>query len=553
MSRSATGAAFLLLAASAHSAATPSISLQDDARLADALAVPDERLVRAHVQFLADDVLEGRAPGTRGGATAARYIRAQFQQAGLQPGASNGTFFEPVRMTGVYPSPSIVIGIARRTMALRYLEDFVAWPTGPDAALVADADIVFAGYGIVAPEWKWDDYKASPVTGKIAMILPGGPEFSDSTRVDGRTWTRYRRWDYKLEQAARMGAIGAILVHTDEGVSNPWSAVRNTWSGERLQLEAGANRSLKFGIWMSEAATRRIIAATGIDYDLLLRRTARQDFRPITIGAHAVVDIASRVRPVESVNVIAKLPAQNPAGGEAVVLMAHYDHLGVASAAGTDSIFNGAIDNASGVATMLMAAAGLAAAGSPDRRTIYFVATTAKESGSLGAASYLNSPPVPLSQTAAVINIDGGNLWGATRDLAALDAEQSTLDASVRSVVGIEGMLLSEAPAPTAGLFFGSDHYMFARRGVPALSIAGGLDFLDRPAGWGLEQVEDYVANHYHGPSDEVEADFRYDGAVQHARILIRLAWHLAGPVPFPVWHETSEFRSAGRALQRGR
>jgi Zn-dependent M28 family amino/carboxypeptidase len=497
--------------------------------------------------------LEGRAPGTRGGATAARYIRAQFQQAGLQPGATNGTFFDPVRLTGVDPTPSIVIGIARRTMALRNLEEFVAWPTGPDASLVADADIVFVGHGIVAPQWKWDDYKGSPVTGKIAMILPGGPWPYDSTTFDGSAPSRYGRWDYKLEQAARMGAIGVILVHTDEGVPDPWPVVRNTWSGEQLQLEAAADQTLKFGAWVNEAAARRIIAATGIDYGLLARRARRPDFRPITIGAHAVVDIASRVHALESVNVIAKLPAADPSGGEAVLLIAHYDHLGIGTGLGEDSVFNGAVDNASGMATLLAAAAGLAAAGSPDHRAIYFMATTAKEFGSLGVASYLGSPPVPLSRTAAVINVDRGNLWGATSDVVAADVDQSTLDQAVQSVLAAEGMVLSQTPMVEAERLFRFDHFPFARSGVPAMTLAGGLDFVDRPAGWGPERVDDYLENRYHDPSDEIAADSRYDGAVQQARILIRLGWHLAGPTPFPSWHENSVFWAAGQALLSGR
>lgn len=552
MNRTAGAVLCCSLAVAASSVATLSNHPQEDARLAAALSVPTAPAVQAHVEFLADDAMAGRAPGSSGGATAARYIRAQFQQAGLQPGAANGTFFQPVRLVGVDPAASIVIGIARRTMALRYLEEFVAWPTGPDAALVADADIVFVGHGIVAPQWNWNDYQGSPVTGKIAMILPGDPGTDDPTLFDGRAMTRFGRWDYKLEQAARMGAIGAILVHTDEGVLAPWPVVRNTWSGEQLQLEAPGPQTLKFGAWMNETAARRIIAATGIDYDLLARRAHRSDFRPITIGAHAVVDITSEVRSLESVNVIAKLAAADPAAGESVVLMAHYDHLGVGTGIGEDSIFNGAVDNASGVATILAAAAGLADAGPPDRRSIYFVATTAKEYGSLGAASYLDAPPVPLAQTAAVINLDRGNVWGSTTDLSAADVEQSTLNGLVEEVLAAEGLFLGAAPNVEAAHLFRPDHHIFARSGVPSISVAGGLDFVDRPAGWGPEQVEDYLTHRYHDPSDEVTADFRYDGAVQQARVLIRLAWRLSGPTALPSWHENSVFWAAGQAL-RGR
>ena len=296
-----------------------------------AIAVPSTDMLAAHVQFLADDLLAGRAPGSRGASVAARYIRSQFQAAGLEPGAPNGSFFQSLRLIGVTPRPAIVVGIAQRTMALRYLDDFVAWPDGPARGVVSDGEIVFVGYGIDAPEWQWNDYSGESVNGKIVMMLVNDPGLNDSTIFRGREMTRYGHWSYKIDEAARRGAAGVILIHTTRHATYPWSVVRNSWAGERLQLEGRPSRTLRFAAWITEDAARRVIAAAGIDYGLLMRRTSRRDFRPVLIGAHAVVDITSVVRTLESVNVIGRLPA---AGGdtdseESVLLTAHYDHHGL--------------------------------------------------------------------------------------------------------------------------------------------------------------------------------------------------------------------------------
>ena len=532
--------------------------VSDSLDLEHALSVPNTGMLAADLEFLADDLLEGRAPGSMGNAIAARYVRSRFQAAGLEPGAPNGTYFQSVRLVGVRPAPSLVVGVAQRTMALQYLEDFVAWPDGPESVVIADGEIVFVGYGIDAPAWRWNDYQGGPMTGKIVMVLVNDPGLQDSTIFNGREMTYYGHWAYKIEQAARSGAAGVILVHTSENSGYPWSAIRDSWSGELFQLEGRPIRTLRFGAWINESAARRIVSAAGIDYDLLMGRARRQDFRPIPIGSHAVVDIVSEVRPLESANVIGRLDATDQAGTggeepESVVFTAHYDHLGVGRPVGGDSIFNGAVDNASGVAAILATAAGLAQSEIPSQRSVYFVALTAHEGGLLGAETFIRTPPVPLVRTAAVINIDRGNVWGRTRDIVALGSEHSTLGETAAAAAAAEGLSLTPDATPETGDFFRSDHFPFAREGIPALRISAGRDFVGQPSDWGRGQAEQYISSRYLQPADEYNAQFSLEGLLQQVAVMIRIGWTLAKTEETPAWSEDSEYFDAGERLRPGR
>lgn len=516
-----------------------------------ALAFPTADFIRAHLAFLADDALEGRAPGTRGGRLAAQYIAAQLEAAGLAPGASDGTYYQPVSLVGVTPTPAAIIGIGRRTVALEPVEDFVAWPVAPDSAVTADAEIVFVGYGIRAAEWDWDDYKDQTVAGKILLMLVNDPGLSDASRFQGRTMTYYGRWTYKLEQAARMGAIGAILVHTDESATYGWNVVRSSWTGEQIMLDAGAPQTLRFGAWITSDAARRLAEETGRDFDALRRRAQQRDFRPISLGAHAVVHIRSAVRRFEARNVIARLDGADSTGRhDAVIFTAHYDHLGIGRATNGDSIYNGAEDNASGVATMLAAAAAFGRLARPPRRSLVFVATTAEESGLLGAEGYVRNPVIPLERTVAVINLDRANLRGVALDAVALGADRSELGPVFAGAAADEGLAVSPDPNPRAGHFFRSDHFPFARAGVPVLSLRIPSRFPDRPDDWAAAHEQQYVTERYHQPADEVSKDFDYAGALQQARLLIRMAWVLANTTDFPQWHSNTEFRMAGERLR---
>lgn len=524
---------------------------QPTAALGRGLATPSADMARAHVRFLSHDLLAGRAPGTPGAEIAAGYIASQFELLGLEPGGADGSYFQPVNLLGTTPAPTLVLGIGSRTTSFEYLTEFVAWPARPEESVTVDGDVVFVGYGIDAPEWDWDDYKSTSLTGKILLVLVNDPGLTDSSRFNGSALTYYGRWTYKLEQAARLGAVGAILIHTDESATYPWSVVRNSWSGEQVQLDRAPQETLRFGAWITHEAARAMMAAAGRDYDLLVRRAQQQQFRPIALDAHAVVHIRSEVRRIRSMNVVARLRGADPQGSrEAVVLTSHYDHIGTGIPVGGDSIYNGAQDNASGVAVLLSVGAGLAASGPPPRRSIVLVATTAEEAGLLGAQAYIHAPPVPLEHTAAAINIDRANLWGVTSDAVALGAERSGILTYVDRTWASEGMRLSPDPSPQAGHFYRSDHLAFARAGIPVVSLRTGSSFANRPPDWGAAQEREYVSQHYHQPSDAFRDDFDYQGLLQQVRLMLRLAWDLAATTEYPAWNRDSEFRPAGEQLR---
>lgn len=548
--------ATLIMSVLACGLATARAGAQQPAQVATtalgrALAAPTAEMARAHLRFLSHDLLEGRAPGTPGADLAAHYIASQFELLGLEPGAADGSYFQPVGLVGITPDPSLILGTGPRTTSFEFLTEFVAWPARPEETMTVDGDVVFVGYGIEAPEWHWDDYKSTSLTGKILLMLVNDPGLTDSSRFNGRSLTYYGRWTYKLEQAARLGAIGAILIHTDESATYPWSVVRNSWSGEQIQLDRPVQESLRFGAWMTEEAARHMLATAGRDYDLLVRRAQRREFRPIPLDAHAVVHIRSEVRRMLSVNVVAREPGGDPEGQrEAVVLTSHYDHIGVGIPVDGDSIYNGALDNASGVAALLAVAAGLAASGPSPRRSIVLVATTAEESGLLGAQAYTQAPLVPLEHTAAAINIDRANLWGVTTDAVALGAERSGIVTYVDRAWVSEGVERAADPSPHAGRFYRSDHLAFARAGVPVVSLRAGSHFANRSPDWGVEREREYVSRHYHQPSDELRDDFDYEGLLQQVRLLLRLAWELAATTDYPAWSRDSEFRPAGEQLR---
>ncbi len=500
----------------------------------------------AHLKYLADDLLEGRAPATRGGELAARYIAAQFEALGLAPGAADGSYYQPVTLVGLTPHPTMRWGVAQKQRSIRYLDDFVAWSERPIASESTKADVVFVGYGIRAPEWKWDDYKDVDVRGKLLLMLVNDPGIQDSTIFQGRTLTYYGRWTYKLEEAGRRGALGAILVHTTESATYPWDVVRGSWSVEQFMLDGSRGSGLECAGWVTQQAARSILRDAGLDLDSLVRSAGRRNFRPVRTGIQADIAITSAVRRVPSANVIGRLSGTDPALKSQVVLVtAHYDHKGIGPAVNGDSIYNGAEDNASGVAAMLGLAQALVADPAPRNRSVFFIATTAEESGLLGSQAYVENPLVPLVGTAAVVNVDVANVRGATRDIAALGGERSTLGMLFKDAATRESLSATGDPDPTRGSFFRSDHFPFARAGVPAISIESGIDFVGRPAGWGEEQSRIYNEERYHRPSDEYRSDFRYDGMVQQVRVMLWLVRAVANDSGLPKWLPSSEFQRA--------
>src|SRR5881296_97477 len=497
----------------------------------------------AHLKYLADDLLEGRAPATRGGRLAAKYIAAQFEALGLEPAANDGSYFQPVALVGMTPRPSLVWGKGGATRPLVFLDDFVAWAERPESHIVADGEVVFVGYGIEAKEWRWDDYKDVDVRGKVLLMLVNDPGLQDSTIFNGRALTYYGRWTYKLEEAARRGALGAILVHTPESATYGWDVVRGSWSVEQFKLDRPAAQSIAFAAWVTHDAAQAALARAGLNLDSLTRGAAHREFRPVSTGVHVAVDVKSELRHVRSENVVAKLAGGDPAlARQAVLVTAHWDHKGIGPVVNGDSIYNGAEDNASGIAAMLSVAQTLVQAEARPRRSVLFIATTAEESGLLGSEGYTRDPLVPLDQTAAVINLDVVNVRGATRDIDALGVDRSTLGPMFEAAARAESLSVVHHP-DVRGSFYRSDHFPFAKAGVPAVAIEPGRDFVGRPAGWGEEQAARYNRERYHQPGDEYSATFTYAGMAQEVRVALRLALAVANAPTMPRWLATSEFQ----------
>lgn len=531
-------------AACAHpappAAATPAPA--SDA-LARALPSLPTAAMDAHLKYLSSDLLEGRAPATRGGGLAASYIAAQFQALGLEPAGADASYFQPVALVGLTPHPSLVWGKGSAARTLKYRDDFVAWAERPERHIVADGDVVFVGYGIAAAEWQWDDYKDSDLRGKVLLMLVNTPGLVDSTVFHGRALTYYGRWTYKLEEAARRGALGAILVHTTPSATYGWDVVRGSWSVEQFKLDRAATASLTFAGWVTHDAAQAALAQAGLGLDSLALAAARRDFRPVATGLHVAVEIASALRHVKSENVVARVRGSDAGlARQTVVLTAHWDHKGIGPAVNGDSIYNGAEDNASGVAALLAAAQALAQVVPRPRRSVVFIATTAEESGLLGSEAYVADPLVPLDQSAAVLNIDVANVRGATRDIDALGLDRSTLGPLFQAAARTESLAVVHRP-DVRGAFYRSDHFPFAKAGVPALSILPGVDFVGRPAGWGRDEEERYVRERYHQPSDEYRASFTYDGMAQEVRVAPRVALAVANAPTLPQWLPSAEFQ----------
>lgn len=528
----------------AQQAATPKAPATRSAADRAAAAVSG-RVMQAHLEFLADDLLEGRAPGTRGGDIAALYIAKQFRRLGLEPAGDSGSYYHRVPIISLDPTPSLTLPQSGTPRALAYRTDFVLWSMHDSATVAASGDLVFVGYGIVAPEAEWNDYAGTDVRGKIVVALVNDPGLQDSTLFRGRILTYYGRWTYKLEEAERQGAAGILLVHTTESATYPWGTVASSWTGPQVRAERQAG-PLKVAGWLSNEATAALVGSR----DSLMRLTAsaaKRGFRAVPLGQRAEARVESRVTRSETFNVVGRLPGRGANAAEAVMLGAHYDHLGVGMAVAGDSIYNGAMDNASGTAAMLAMAEAFASSGVRPGRSLVFIGFGAEEAGLLGSTAFAARPTLALRDLAAVLNTDVVNVLGRTRDIAALGVDQSSLGRDFTRAAAAERLQVStDEDALLRGSFFRSDHFPFVRAGVPALSLQSGGMFVGQPADFGRRQEEEYTANRYHQPADEVLRSFRYDGAEQAMRVVVRLAVMVGNAPNQPTWSTTSEFRQAG-------
>lgn len=511
-------------------------SIQTDV-LGRALGRIRPETIDAHLRFLAHPLLEGRAPGTRGGTLAMEYIRGQFQRMGLEP--PGGSYLQEVPMVGLTPRPTLAFHTPQGAVEPRYEDDYVLEAGVPEPAVEVDAELVFAGFGIAAPEWSWDDFKDADLRGKVLLVRVNDPGTEATPDFfGGRTLTYYGRWTYKLEEASRRGAAGALLIHTDESAGYPWRVVRTSNTGQQFDLAGEPEFPLRIKGWITEAVARDLLARAGHAYEALIHQSDTPGFRPLATGIRVRAAVRSEVEPVRTANVVGLLGGSDPARAqEPVILSAHYDHLGVRQGAdGGQSIHPGAYDNASGVALLLTVAEAAASMDSRPPRPLLFVSTTAEESGLLGAEWYARNPLFPLRTTAAALNVDGANLRGRTRDLTPLGADRSTLGDTVREAAEAEGMTINPDPHPEQGMFFRQDHFPLARSGVPALALDHGLTFEGRPEGWGQAWYEEFVTRHYHQPSDSYSEGWDYGGAVQQGRVLLRTALAAASAPEVAAW-----------------
>ena len=525
-------------------------SPRPDVRLARSGAALDEIRgsdMAAHVQFLADDLLEGRAPSTRGGDLAATYLAAQLALLGYEPGATGGTFFQQVPIVETLVDPSFTLTAGPGT-PFRFLEDVVAGSGVQQPQVRAAGDIVFVGHGIVAPEYTWNDYAGIDMKGKIALVMVNDPPAtSDEPQLfGGPALTYYGRWTYKFEEAARQGAAGAILIHTDESATYGWQVVQAGWSGTQYSIPAveGAPR-LSLSGWVTDRAAREIAERGGHDLDALRKAAVARGFTAVPLGIQASGTIVQTVAQKTSPNVIGVLHGTNES--EAVIYTAHYDHLGVrepkpGEPPDTDRISNGATDNATGLAGVLEVAQALARARTRPARSVYVLFTTAEESGLLGAAYFADHPVLPAAAWVANINIDSLNMAGPSRDLVLLGAERSSLGPLAAQLAAETDRVVGPDPEPGRGYFFRSDHFPLAKIGIPAVSVGEPIDFIGPDPAASKRFWEEYNAKRYHSVEDEILPSWNYEGAVNDMRFLAELGWRIANLAGKPAYHPNEQF-----------
>ncbi len=515
--------------------------------------VPAERAitaeaVRAHVRFLASDELEGRLPASRGDAITQRYLASELEGMGLQGGAADGGFVQPFDIIGVDGTvPSLTFKGPKKSLMLKQKDDFIAVSATQKAtAVLARAELVFAGYGIVAPEYEWDDFKGADLRGKVIVVMNNDPE-SDPALFEGKTRMYYGRWDYKFEQAARVGAAGCLIIHTAPSASYPWQVVQTSWADELFDLPSSGPSPLQVKSWATEEASRKLMALGGHELDALRTAAQSRDFRPVPLGITVSTLIKTKVSTKITGNVLAVLPGSDPVlKSEYVVITAHHDHLGkkVSAKPGEDVIYNGAVDNASGTAALLILARTLSALPSAPKRSILFAAVAAEEQGLLGSEYLVEHSPMPHAKIAANINIDGLNIFGRTKDLSVIGLGKSNIDAVIIELAKAQGRTVKADANSDRGNFYRSDQFNFAKAGVPAAYFSSGEDFIGRPEGWGKAKNEEFVLKHYHQPSDQLTSEWDLSGALEDLRLYFRLAVSLADAPAMPAWKNGDEFEA---------
>jgi Zn-dependent M28 family amino/carboxypeptidase len=541
--------ASLLLAACTGPVRAPATTSPAPDALTSAEQVIGADYLRAQVAAFASDYTEGRGPATEGDRRARAYLAAQLGELGLAPGLGAEGWEQPVELLSVTPSlpPLWEFEHAGKRASFRAWDDFIAGSGQPtEESSLASAELVFVGYGIEAPEYGWDDFKGRDLRGKVLVMLNNDPDW-DPALFAGSTRLYYGRWTYKYESAARRGAVGAIIIHTTPSAGYPFQVVRTSWGGARFELAGEPASSLAVRGWLSEEASRRLLALSGHDLDALTAAARSASFTPVALGTTTSLRFTNQVERKRSANVYGVLRGRDPAlADEYVVLSAHHDHFGVGKPdARGDQIYNGALDNGAGVAQVLAITKALAALPAPPRRSVLVLFVAAEEQGLLGSRYFAEHPPVPAGKLAANLNYDGGNIWGRTRDITQIGRGKSSLDAVVTEVAQHFGRRVEPDQFPDRGSFYRSDQFNFAKVGVPALYTKTGTDFEGRDPAWGREQILAYEASTYHQPSDELTADWNFDGMVDDARFGFRALCAIADADSAPSWLPGDEFEAA--------
>jgi hypothetical protein len=506
-------------------------------------------LMRAYVIEISDDKYEGRGPGSRGDEAARAYLAGEMKKLGLDPGAADGTWQQPFDLIGITSAQPDEWTFRHDDgeVTLKQWDQFiVSSGVQEEHVKVEDAELVFVGYGIQAPEFEWDDFKNQDLKGKVLVIMNNDPSW-DAGLFGGETRLWYGRWDYKFLSAARQGAAGAIIIHTVPSAGYPFQVVQTSWAGEQFELPAGSEPRNQINAWITEDSARALVELAGFDLDELRTAADNRDFEPVPLGITTSMSMDVSLHRTASANVLGLIPGSDPQlRDEAVIYTAHHDHLGISAPNDEgDAIYNGAMDNASGIAQLLAIAKAIGALPQPPRRSILLALVGAEEQGLLGSKYYAAHPTFAPGKIAANLNYDGGNIWGDTHDVTYIGLGKSSIDSIVEAIAAEQGRVVKPDQFADRGYFYRSDQFSFARIGVPAMYLDTGTDFVDRPEGWGKEQVNHYTDVNYHQPSDEYDDSWNFDGMIADALLGYWTGLAIANADEMPEWNDGDEFEAA--------
>lgn len=523
----------------------------EDKRIESALGTITADEMKEHISVLASDDFQGRFPATEGEEKTIRYLAEQFRQTGLKP-ANGESYFQEVPLIRMTADPSMKLTITggKQNLILKYWDEFAGGtPQTSENIEIENSEIIFVGYGINSPEYDWNDYEGLDVKGKTVLMLINDPGYAtgDTSLFTGKAMTIYGRWTYKLEEAARQGATAAIIIHETGAAAYPWAVVQNGWTGPDYSLTGNelSESDLQFHGWVTTESAQRIFESAGLNYNKIIASAARRDFNTVKMNLKASVSFRNKVEPVKSNNVAALLPGSGRPD-EYIIYTAHWDHFGInpAFSVNEDSILNGAVDNATGTAALLEIAEAFTSLPEKQNRSVLFLSVTCEEQGLLGSKFYAENPIYPLNKTVAVINMDALNISGRTNDMTIIGFGNSELDDYTVSVLEKHGRYAKPDPTPEKGSYFRSDHFSFAKAGVPSLYLSKGIDDVEHGKEWGLAETEKWIMENYHKPSDNYEPDiWKFDGMIDDIRVFFEVGYNLSITEEFPEWRPGSPFK----------